>query len=151
MEVTMKIQCTWHEKMRFSAEADQHKTEMDTKPPIGEGSAHSPKQLLLAAICGCTGMDVVALLKKYKQPIESFQVDAEADSTEGKQPVVFKSVRLTFQLAGPLDSVKVLEAVHLSQTRYCGVSAMLSKATPIFYTVELNGGNIGEGRAEFES
>ena len=58
--------------MRFTAEVENHSVQMDTKAPIGEDTAITPKQMLIAAICGCTGMDVVALLKKYQQPITNF-------------------------------------------------------------------------------
>ena len=145
----MKLQTTWIEKMKFVAEADHHQVEMDTQSPIGSDTALSPKQLLLAGICGCTGMDVVALLKKYSQPLESFQVEVDAISTEGVQPAVFKSVSLRFKLKGELDATKVLESITLSQTKYCGVSAMIAKSVPITYTVELNGKPIGSGHADF--
>jgi putative redox protein len=145
----MKLQCHWNEKMKFTAEADGHQVPMDAKSPIGGDSAMNPKQLLLAGISGCTAMDVVALLKKYKQPFESLDVDVDGDLTEGSHPVVFKEIKLLFKLKGQIDSSKVLEAVHLSQTKYCGVTAMVSKSVPIFYTVELNGDSIGSGKAEF--
>ena len=147
----MKLQCQWNEKMHFTAKSDQHKVEMDTKPPLGSDTAMTPKQLLLAGISGCTAMDVVALMKKYKQPLESFQVEADATLSEGKHPAIFKEVKLVFKLNGQLDAEKVLESVRLSQTQYCGVSAMVAKAVPISYTVELNGKNIGTGVAEFKS
>lgn len=145
----MKITLFWTEKMRFTAEVDKHKVPMDTKAPIGDDTAVTPKQLLVAAICGCTGMDVVALLKKYHQPLLKFEIEAEASVTEGAHPIVFKEVQLVFKLEGALEKAKVLEAVTLSQTKYCSVSAMLSKAFPIHYTVELNSENIGEGSANF--
>jgi len=145
----MKIQCNWTDKMKFTAEADDHKIEMDTKPPIGNDTALTPKQLLLAGVCGCTAMDVVALLKKDKQFLENFQVEADASTTEGVYPSVFKEIKLNFKIKGKLDASKVLESVRLSQTKYCGVSAMISKAVPISYTVELNGANIGSGKASF--
>ena len=146
----MKLQCNWNEKMKFTAEADNYKIEMDTKPPIGNDTAPTPKQLLLAGICGCTAMDVIALLKKHKQPLESFHVEADAPLTEGVYPAIFKEVKLIFKLKGQLDAEKVLESITLSQTKYCGVSAMVSKAVPISYTVELNGKNIGTGYADFK-
>ena len=146
----MKLQCTWKEKLNFTAEADHHTVEMDAKPPLGSDSALSPKQLLVAGICGCTSMDVVALLKKYKQPLESFQVEAETTLKEGVYPEIFKEVRLVFKLKGALDAAKVMEAVTLSQTKYCSVSAMVSQAVPILYTVELNGNSIGAGQADFK-
>lgn len=122
---------------------------MDTTSPIGTDVAPTPKQLLVAGLCGCTGMDVVALLKKYKQPLEAFQIEAEATPTEGGHPVVYKDIKLLFKLSGPLDAAKALEAVALSQSKYCGVSAMVSKAVPITYVVELNGQRIGDGKADF--
>ncbi len=146
----MKLQCSWNDKMRFTAQSGDHKVEMDTNPPIGSDTALTPKQLLVAGICGCTAMDVVALLKKHKQPLESFQVEADATPSEGVYPAVYKEIKLVFKLKGQLDESKVLESVALSQTKYCGVSAMVSKAVPISYTVELNGKNIGAGRAEFK-
>ncbi len=145
----MKIQCVWNEKMKFTSETDGHRVEMDSKPPFGTDTAMTPKQLVLAGLCGCTAMDVVSLMKKHKQPLESFEVEAEASQTTGGHPAVFKEVHLVFKLKGVLDVEKVLEAVMLSQTQYCGVSAMISKAAPIDYVVELNGKSIGAGRAEF--
>lgn len=145
----MRLQAQWTEKMKFTAQADSYQVEMDTKSPLGSDSALTPKQLLLAGVCGCTGMDVVALLKKFKQPLEKFTVEAETSLTEGGYPVIFKEIRLIFKLTGELSVEKVLESITLSQTKYCGVSAMVSKAVPISYTVELNGVNIGAGRADF--
>ena len=136
--------------MRFTAQSGDHKVEMDTHAPIGSDTALTPKQLLVAGICGCAGMDVVALLKKYKQPLESFQVEADATLAEGVYPAVYKEIKLVFKLKGQLDESKVLESVTLSQTKYCSVSAMVSKAVPISYTVELNGKSIGAGRTEFK-
>ncbi len=145
----MKLSSAWSEKMRFTANVDNHTVSMDTKSPIGDDSAITPKQMLVAAICGCTGMDVVALLKKYHQPLAKFEIDAEASVSEGPHPIVFKEVQLVFKLEGALEREKVLEAIVLSQTKYCSVSAMLSKSFPIHYTVELNSETIGAGSAQF--
>ena len=147
----MKVTCQWNEKMKFSATTPGlpgYKTEMDAKSPLGSDTAHTPKELVLAGICGCTAMDVVALLKKFKQPLEKLSVEAETELTEG-YPAVFKEVQLVFKFSGPMDSQKVLESVMLSQTKYCGVSAMIAKAAPILYTVYLNDSKIGDGRAKF--
>jgi putative redox protein len=145
----MNLTCNWQDKMHFTAQADPYRIEMDASPPLGSGEGPTPKQLLLAGICGCTGMDVVALLRKYKQPYTQFSVDAEATMTEGAYPIIFRSVVLVFKIAGEVDPARLLEAVRLSQTRYCAVSAMVSKAVPISYRVELNGTIVGEGRASF--
>jgi putative redox protein len=145
----MKLKSVWSKKMQFTAVVDKHSIAMDTTPPLGDDTGVTPKQMLVAAICGCTGMDVVALLKKYKQPEGKFEIEAEAFVTEGVHPVVFKEVQLVFKLDGLMEKEKVLEAVTLSQTKYCSVSAMLSKSFPIHYTIQLNSETIGAGSAQF--
>lgn len=76
------------------------------------------------------------------------QVDAEVEKSTGGHPEVFTKAILTFRFKGALDEARVIEAVTLSQTKYCGVSAMLAKAFPIFYRIEINGTQVGvEGRA----
>jgi len=146
----MKIKCSWQDKMHFTAAADEFKIEMDASPPLGKNAGPTPKQLLLAGICGCTGMDVAALLRKHKQSVTSLVIESHSESTEGKHPAVFKFVKLTFKVQGEVDPDKLIEAVKLSQTQYCGVSAMVSKVVPISYEIELNGKNIGEGKADFK-
>ena len=105
--------------------------------------------MLVAAIFGCTGMDVAALFKKYKQPLSKLEIETEADLIEGSHPAVFKEVRLLFKVEGILEKEKVLEAIILSKTKYCSVSTMLSKAFPINHTVQLNAETIGAGSAHF--
>ena len=135
--------------MLFSGESEGNRVDLDAKPTIGAGSAMTPKELVSIAVSGCTAMDVVALMKKYKQPLESFEVTADVTMKEGVQPAVFSSVSLTFSMTGSLDVAKVNEAIHLSQTKFCSVSAMLSKAVPIHYRIILNGQEIGHGDASF--
>lgn len=143
------VQCSWKEKMAFSAKTGGHEILMDAKSPIGSDSAMSPKELLLAGVCGCTAMDVVALLKKYKQPLAALNVNAEAKLTEGVHPAIFQNIAIRFEASGELEVERLLEAVKLSQTKFCGVSAMVSKAVPISYVVILNGKEVGAGVADF--
>lgn len=144
----MKVITTWTEKMKFVASADGHDVGMDTKAPIGSDTALTPKQLVVAGLAGCTAMDVAALMKKHKQPVERFEIIAEVEKSSGGYPEVFTSALLVFRLHGVLDEAKVIEAVTLSQSKYCGVSAMLAKAFPIRYRIEINGKQVGnEGGA----
>jgi putative redox protein len=144
----MKIDVSWNERMKFTATDGENRLAMDGKPPFGDGSAFTPKQLVLAGMAGCTGIDVVALLKKHKQPLEKLTMSVDAPQTEG-HPAKFSKAELLFRFEGELDPKVVLEAVTLSQTRYCGVSAMLADSFPITYKVFLNDEEIGEGRANF--
>ena len=140
--------CRWQDKLTFNTELDEFNVSMDAKKPLGSDSAPTPKQLVLAAICGCTGMDVISLLKKYKQNTKAFEIEAQASPTD-THPISFKEVRLKYTLRGELDPEKVKEAVHLSQTKYCSVSAMISKAAPIVYEIYVNEEKIADGKSDF--
>jgi len=145
MRVLLKSQ----EGMVFEVESSGHRIQVDAKPPIGKGLAMTPKDLVAAGLGGCTAMDLIALLRKHKQPYESLEVEVNVIPSEGKAPVVFQSAEIQFRAAGSIDKSILLESIRLSQTKYCGVSAMLSKAFPIHYTVLLNGEEIGAGEANF--
>jgi putative redox protein len=140
---------TWKENMLFEAESAGWKVPMDAKKPIGKEQAMTPKELVVAGLGGCTAMDVVALMKKQKQPLTSFEVAVDVETSTGGNPMVFTKADITFKLTGAVDPALALEAVRLSQTKYCGVSAMLVKAFPIEYHVLVNGENVGSGKSDF--
>jgi putative redox protein len=145
----MQARTVWTEKMKFKAECEGHTIELDAKPPFGNSAGPTPKELLAMAVGGCTGMDVVALMKKYKQPLEAFEVMVDASVVENVHPPIFKEIFLTFNFKGALDNEKVKEAVRLSQSKFCAVSAMIVKTVPIHYKINLNGEEIGAGDANF--
>ncbi|MBX3040872.1 MAG: OsmC family protein, partial [Bdellovibrionaceae bacterium] len=124
----MKNTLKWTGNMKFESTVGANTVSMDANPPIGSGSAQTPKELVAAGLGGCTAMDVVALLKKHKQPFESLDVDIEIEMSKGGYPAVFTKALLTFKATGAVDPKLLLEAVHLSQTKYCGVSAMLVRS-----------------------
>lgn len=144
----MKISMRWEGKMKFTATDGVNSVLMDTRAPVGEGAALSPKQLCLAAVCGCTGMDVVGLLRKHKQDVKDVRVEANAPVKEG-YPATFTEVVLDFFIEGEVEQARAIEAVELSQTKFCGVSAMIAKACPIRYRIQLNGEFVHESLAKF--
>lgn len=144
----MKISTTWQGKMRFEARAGENATPMDAPAPLGQGSATSPKQLLLAAVCGCTGIDVAARLRKFRQNPTALRIDAEAPKKEGK-PSTFESVTLDYFFEGEVDQQVAIDAVVASQTEECGVSAMVAAHCPVHYRVHVNGALVREGTARF--
>lgn len=142
----MEAKVVWKEKMRFEASAAGHAAPMDTKTPIGEDTAMNPKEYLLTGLCGCTAMDVAAFMRKYKQVVKTFEVRVEAEKSN-EHPVVFTQAHLTYSFTGEnLDKEKIKEAIHLSKTKYCGISAMLSKAFPITFQVDINGETVEDSR-----
>lgn len=146
----MKTTINWNEKMSFSAQTEANTIAMDAKAPLGDGKAMTPKELVAAGLGGCTAMDVVALLKKHKQEHKTLQIEVDIAASTGSHPLVFTEANMTFHVTGNVDPAILLESVKLSQTKFCGVSAMLSKAFPIKYNVILNNENIGSGQAEFQ-
>lgn len=136
--------------MTFEAGDGVNTVRMDTRAPHGNDSGLSPKKLVLAGITGCTGMDVVALMGKFREPLDRLEISAEATMTDEKvQPVTFARVDLVFEASGSCATEKLVKAVRLSQTRYCGVSAMIARACPIHYIVKLDGKEIARGEANF--
>ena len=144
----MHAKLIWKENLQFTAEADGHTVLMDAKPPVGQGKAQTPKQLLLAALCGCTAMDVASLMRKQRQEVKRFEVMAEATIRRGN-PAVFTAVDIAFRIEGAVDPALAVEAARLSQTSFCSISAMLSRAVPIRYEVFVNGASAGRGQAQF--
>jgi putative redox protein len=147
----MKTTVRWKESMEFEGLAESHSVMMDAKAPIGKNSAATPKELVALGLGGCTAMDVIALLKKNKQLPESFEIEMDIESSTSGHPVVFKKAVLKFIVKGSIDAEYLIKAVNLSQTQFCGVSAMLSQALPIEYKIVLNGEEIKTGAANFET
>lgn len=145
----MHITCRWQNNMQFVGADSEHQVQMDAKKPFGAGTALSPKELVVSGLCGCTAMDVVGLMKKHKQPIDAFEVIADVTMTEKGHPIVFTGIELLFKIKGAIEPAILLESISLSQSKFCGVSAMLSQVVPIVYRVELNGTEIGSGKANF--
>ncbi len=148
-EILMKLELIWKEKMQFSSHTANHEVLMDAKAPIGSSSAQTPKELLASALAGCTAMDVIALMRKHKQEVESFKIAVDISAQEKGHPAVFTAAKLDYYLQGQVDPAIALQAVQLSQSQYCGVSAMLAKAFPISWTLWVNGSEAGNGQANF--
>lgn len=147
----MKTTLLWKDAMEFIGTADENAVPMDAKAPIGKGSAATPKEFVAMGLGGCTAMDVIALLKKHKQPPTSFRIEVDIQTSVSGYPAVFEKALITLNVEGDIEAEKLNEAARLSQTKYCGVSAMLSKSFPIEYRVVLNGQEIGSGFADFET
>ncbi len=131
-----EVKTIWKEKMAFDSQIDNHTVRIDTGGEMGDDSGPSPKKMLLASLAGCTGMDVVSLLKKMRVPFTGIEMDIAADLTD-EHPKVYSEIRLIYRIFGKgLDQDKVKKAIDLSQVKYCGVSAMLKKNSPIHYSIE---------------
>jgi putative redox protein len=128
----MKSIVTHRAGMHFVGDLDGFEVPMDADAQFGgQGLGPRPKGLTLTSLAGCTAMDVLSILRKMQVEPEGFSVEAESDLTED-HPKVFERIVLTYRFKGKnLPRAKLEKAIKLSQDRYCGVSAMLQKATPI--------------------
>jgi putative redox protein len=132
-----EITCEWTGDMSFEADVLGHKVRMDAGETVGgHDSGAPPKPLVLVALAGCSGMDVVSILKKMREPITWFDMKVRGDVSEGN-PKTYTSVTIVyeFKAADGLKDESVQKAVSLSQERYCGVSALLKKAIPVKWEI----------------
>lgn len=134
----------------FQFEVRGMQGDIDVTPPEVAPQGPSPKELLLSALCACTGTDVIDLLGKFQVTYESLELEAKAPLTD-KHPKVFSRIDLSYFVKGPsLDASKVIEAAKRSTHQYSGTAAMLSKACPIFYSVYVNDEKVAEDQVHFE-
>lgn len=124
--------------MSFETEIDNFKIVVDADPKFGgKNKGPKPKPLVLNALTGCTGMDVVSLLKKMRVEFKDFEIKVDAEMTED-HPKYYNKIHLTYAIkADEADRAKIEKAVNYSQERYCGVSFMLSKAAELTYEIDM--------------
>ncbi len=103
----------------------------------GSNAAIRPKELLLLSLAGCTGSDVAAILQKKRVKLDGFEMNIEAEQTE-EHPKIYSEIKLEYVFYGKNVQAKDVErAIELSQTKYCGVTAMLQKAVKITHTYRI--------------
>jgi putative redox protein len=98
----------------------------------------TPMELLLAGVGGCSAIDMVHILKKQRQEINSFsiEVDGEKEKVEGYS--VWKRIHIHYFLNGKIDTEKAQRAAELSHEKYCSVSKALAHDSQITFKVTVN-------------
>lgn len=99
-------------------------------------SAPGPMEMLLAALGACTSVDVVLILAKKRQKLDSLEV-AVSGERSSDPPAVWTKIDMLYKLSGNLDHKAVRDAIDLSQTKYCSVAAMLGRTAKITYRYEI--------------
>jgi putative redox protein len=125
--------------LTFAAKADtNHWVMMDGPVDAGGNEAGSrPKELLLMALGGCTGSDVVSILAKKHAPVTGFEMNLTATSRE-EHPQVFTDIHVEYVIYGAgVNPADVERAIELSTTKYCSVSAMLKPAIAITHSYRI--------------
>jgi putative redox protein len=132
------VSTKWLEDMSFESEIDGHKIIIDAKPEVGgKDRGPRPKQMMLAALGGCTSMDVISMLKKMRVDVKSLNVIVEGELSE-EHPKRFLKMHVIYEVEGenlPMD--KIQKAVNLSEEKYCGVSAVYREVIEISSEIRL--------------
>ena len=141
MQTTMK----WEGGLRFSADgAFGHRIHTDAAPGTGgQGEGFKPTELLLWGIAGCTGIDVVRVLQKQRQELESLEIEVEGEQRDD-YPKPFHSITVRYRARGRVDPEKLRRAVELSESKYCVVSQTVQRPTTVRTQCEVLPGTGGQ-------
>lgn len=107
----------------------------------GKNSAFRPMQLLLMSLASCSSIDVIHLLKKFRQPLEDIQINVKGEREADAVPAPFTAIHIHYKLFGDLDEKKVEKAIRMSMEQYCSAALMIRKAADITWSYEVVGGS----------
>jgi len=133
-----EINVSWINELAFETELSGHKIILDAEEDVGgKDRGPRPKPLMMVSLAGCTGMDVISILKKMKVDIKKFNVKIEAMVTE-EHPKHYSRMHIIYEFWGnDLPMEKLEKAVVLSQERYCGVSYLYRKVIDLTYEIKM--------------
>jgi putative redox protein len=110
-------------------DATGHTVRLDSSPETGGADfGVRPMQMLLMGLGGCSGIDIVSILKKQRQTVEAFHMTIDGEREKGKEPSLWATIEIHFQLKGDIDPEKAKKACMLSMDKYCSVAATLREA-----------------------
>ena len=141
------IESQWMGKMQFNALVNGHTITMDAPERVGgEDNGPIPKPFILTALSGCTGMDVVSILRKQNIEVNDLNIIVTGEISK-QQPIIYTSIHVEYEFKGH-DNFRqiVLAAVTESQDRICGVINMMKRIMPVTWTVTYNGACIFSNR-----
>jgi len=128
----------WINGMFFEADIAGYKISIDSDPEFGgQNKGPKPKPLMMVALAGCTGMDLVSLMNKMRVEYDDLNIIVEGDITE-EHPKHFKKMKVIFEIkGGNVDRSKVEKAVTMSKEKYCGVSHSYKQAMELDYEIRI--------------
>lgn len=144
-----KVETQWMGKMQFNALVNGHTITMDAPERVGgEDNGPIPKPFVLTALSGCTGMDVVSMLRKKGVEVNDLNIIVSGEISK-PHPIVYTSIHLIYEFKGKeADKEAALQAVTDSQEIFCGVSNMLKRIIPVTWDVTYNGVTIFTNKKE---
>ena len=142
-----EVETQWMGKMQFNALVNGHTVIMDAPERVGgDDQGPIPKPFVLTALSGCTGMDVVALLRKQGKQLTDFSLKVSGEISK-QAPIEYVAAHLIYEMKGNAeDEQPAKDAVRYSQEKICGVSHMLKKIMPVTWQIVYNGKEIFNNR-----
>ncbi len=127
-------------KFNFEAINEQgHTVLLDGKPAIGgEGKGFRPMEMLLVGLGGCSGIDVVNVLTKQREPLNDIKIHIKATRKEEEMPPIFDVIDIRFDLFGDVSEEKVKRALQMTFDKYCSVSNILGRSATINFSYTIN-------------
>ncbi|MES2418709.1 MAG: OsmC family protein [Bacteroidota bacterium] len=127
-------------KFNFEAENEAgFKVDLDAKPAIGgEGKGFRPMEMMLVGLGGCSGIDMVHVLTKQKEPLNDVKINIKATRKEEEMPPIFDVINIHFDLFGDLNTAKVERALQMTFDKYCSVANILSRSATINFTYTIS-------------
>ena len=105
---------------------------IDASPAIGGlGLGSRPMELLIMGLGGCSGIDVLSILRKQKIEPAGFKIKISAEREKDATPSLFTDIHVKFIFAAPIDAAKAQRAIDLSMDKYCSVAKTLEKTAKI--------------------
>ena len=119
--------------------SDNIPVNIDAAASVGGNNAGArPMELFLMSLAGCSVIDIILILQKQRQKIESFDITVDGQRRENEIPAVFEKINIHFSFSGELQKVKVKRAIALSMEKYCSVSTMLKPTVEITTSFSIN-------------
>lgn len=143
------VETQWMGKMQFNALVNGHTVVMDAPERVGgEDNGPIPKPFVLTALSGCTGMDVISILRKQGIEMNDLNIVVTGEISK-PHPIVYTSIHLVYEFRGDeANKEAALQAVTDSQEKLCGVSNMLKRIMPVTWDVTYNGITVFSNKKE---
>jgi putative redox protein len=144
-----EIESQWMGKMQFNSLVNGHTVVMDAPERVGgEDLGPIPKPFVLTALSGCTGMDVIALLRKEGRELKNLNLRVSGEVSK-QAPIEYVAAHIVYEMDGKEeDREAALQVVLTSQDKICGVSHMLKKIMPLSWEVWFNGKQLFSNQEE---
>jgi putative redox protein len=128
------------ESMHFQAINEMGSTiDMDAKATVGgTGKGMGPMETLISALGGCSAIDIVLFLKKFRQDLKDMDVEIDVERDPDQIPSLFTKIHAHYRLYGLLDNKQVDKAISLSIDKYCSVAQIIKRTVPITYSFTIH-------------